>query len=80
MYLFPENPAYTPDGAKIAARTKVEVETLYRSATAEFTVGVRDINSDAAWNDYLKQMDNIGLNEWIRVAQEAWDRGDKPRN
>ena len=80
VYLFPENPVYNPEGAKIAARTKVEVQTLYRSATAEFTVGVRDINSDTAWNAYLNEMNNIGLQEWIRVAQEAWDRGDKPQN
>jgi len=79
-YLFPENPAYDPDGAKIAAKTKVEVETLYRSATAEFTVGARNINDDAAWNAYLDEMNNIGLNDWIKVAQQAWDRGDKPEN
>jgi len=79
-YLFPENPAYDPEGAKIAAKTKVEVETLYRSATAEFTVGARDINSDAAWNKYLSEMKDVGLDDWIRVAQQAWDRGDKPEN
>ena len=80
VYLFPENPAYDPEGAKIAARTKVEVQTFYRSSVAEFTVGVRDIDSDADWNAYLSEMNNVGLGEWIRVAQQAWDRGDKPRN
>jgi len=80
VYLFPENPTYDPEGARITARVKIEIDTYIKSTTAEFTVGVRDINSDAAWNAYLRDLDSMGLQEWIKAAQQAWDRVEQPRH
>ena len=51
-----------------------DIRDYVQQAIAEFTVGTRDINNDAAWNAYLKDMDNMGLQQWISTAQAAYDR------
>ena len=47
---------------------------VWERSTAEFIVGTRDINSDAVWNEYLRTLDSMGLQTWLRYAQTAWNR------
>ncbi|MNF15874.1 hypothetical protein D3C80_2186550 [compost metagenome] len=29
---------------------------------------------DAEWNDYLKELDRLGLQEWLEIKQGGYDR------
>ncbi|MCL2833695.1 MAG: extracellular solute-binding protein [Treponema sp.] len=51
-----------------------DVRNFVQQAIAEFTVGTRDINNDTAWNTYLRELDNLGLQQWLTTAQAAYDR------
>lgn len=43
-------------------------------AQTEFITGVMNINSDADWNAYLKQMDELGLQIVLQANQTVYDR------
>jgi len=41
---------------------------------ALFITGEMDINSDAEWNDYLREVEQLGEATLLKVAQSAYDR------
>lgn len=43
-------------------------------AMTEFITGVMNINSDADWNAYLKEMEDLGIQNILDVYQTAYDR------
>lgn len=43
-------------------------------AMAEFVTGVMNVNSDADWNAYLKEMEDLGVQHILDVYQNAYDR------
>jgi putative aldouronate transport system substrate-binding protein len=52
----------------------ININEFVRQAIAEFTIGTRDINSDAAWNAYLRDLDSMGLQQWLSISQSTYDR------
>jgi putative aldouronate transport system substrate-binding protein len=56
------------------AEPVININEFVHQAIAEFTIGTRDINSDAAWNAYLRDLDNMGLQQWLSIAQSTYDR------
>ena len=50
------------------------VNEYVRQSIAEFTTNVRNINNDAAWNAYLQELNNMGLQRWLTSAQTTYDR------
>jgi putative aldouronate transport system substrate-binding protein len=65
---------YTMDEARRNAQAITDVNEYVRQAVAEFTTSVRDINNDAAWNAYLRELDSMGLPVWLSTAQSAYNR------
>jgi putative aldouronate transport system substrate-binding protein len=53
---------------------QVNVRDYVKQSIAEFTIGTRDINNDAAWNAYLRDLDNMGLKIWLEAAQATYNR------
>ena len=50
------------------------IASYYKQARAEFCTGVRDPKSDADWQAYLKDLDDLRYHEdWIGPAQTSWD-------
>ncbi len=49
-----------------------EMQTLLRgyieTAMSEFVLGVRDIDSDEAWNEYIAELNRMGLEDFIEIA------------
>ena len=41
---------------------------------AEFITNIRDINSEAAWNDYLNNLNSLGVQRWLQIGQAAFNR------
>ncbi|MCL2831559.1 MAG: hypothetical protein FWD78_00175 [Treponema sp.] len=73
QYLLPQLNYNSADGTTLA-QPITDVNSYVRRSIAEFTIGARDINSDAAWNAYIKELDNMGLQQWLRISQETYNR------
>jgi putative aldouronate transport system substrate-binding protein len=73
-FTFPENLNYSLDEATKIAETVTNINTALDQYMAEFITGVRDISSNAAWNDYIAEFNKMGLQQWIDVAQTAYNR------
>jgi putative aldouronate transport system substrate-binding protein len=81
QYYYPRHPEkllptlkYTEADTYKVAEPIININDFVRQAIAEFTIGARDINSDAAWNAYLRDLDSMGLQQWLSIAQSTYDR------
>ncbi len=63
---------FTEDESKQTQDAAVNLPDYVKQAMAEFITGLRDF--DAGWTQYLAELENIGLSEYIKVAQVAYDR------
>lgn len=63
---------YTVDEAAMISEPVTNITEYVKQSLAEFVTGARDINS--GWDSYLKEMNSMGLEQWIECAQTAYDR------
>ena len=63
---------YTSEESDICADIIADISSYIEESIAEFTTGVRDVESD--WDNYLKEINNMGLADWLECAQAAYDR------
>jgi putative aldouronate transport system substrate-binding protein len=73
-YILPDPLKYTENEAQQNAEPITNVNEYVLQAIAEFTIGTRDINNDTQWNNYLRDLNNMGLPTWLKNAQTAYDR------
>lgn len=50
------------------------IDDRWPKALAEFVQGTKNINSDADWNAYLKELKDIGMNDYLTYLQTVYDR------
>lgn len=50
------------------------LNTFFNESTARFVTGDLDPNSDDDWNNYLEELNNIGIERILEVTQAAYDR------
>jgi putative aldouronate transport system substrate-binding protein len=81
QYYLPKHPQYilpllhyTDSDASTLSQPIINITSYVRQSIAEFTIGTRDINNDTAWNAYLRELDNMGLQQWLRIAQTTYNR------
>jgi putative aldouronate transport system substrate-binding protein len=81
QYYYPRHPEhilpalkYNLQEAQKLSDPITNINEYVRQAIAEFTTNARDINSDAAWNTYLRDLQNMGLNDWISISQTTYNR------
>jgi len=81
QWYVPNHPRYILPALKFtlpeAQRTGVAITTIrdyVNQSLAEFTTGARDINNDTVWNAYLRELDSMGLRDWLSVSQAAYNR------
>jgi putative aldouronate transport system substrate-binding protein len=65
---------YMNDEAVRVSGPITNVNQYVKQSIAEFVSGIRDINNDAAWNAYLRELDSMGLQQWLTAAQTAYTR------
>lgn len=63
---------FTEAESKQIQDAAVNLPDYVDQAMAEFITGLRDF--DNGWTQYLAELENIGLSEYIKVAQAAYDR------
>ncbi|MCL2112232.1 MAG: extracellular solute-binding protein [Clostridiales bacterium] len=66
---------YTPEEERQVQGIRTRVEAHVKEAAADFITGARDIFDDAEWGRYLAEFEAFGLEEFLGVAQMAYDRG-----
>ena len=57
-------------------RTEIakELTTYVKDRRAQFCTGIQDPNSDAAWQEYLDGLDALCYDEWLGMAQTAYEK------
>lgn len=63
---------YTMEEAEQIQDTLTTLPDFVKQALAEFVTGARDIEKD--WDAYLEEMNSMGLQQWLEIAQAAYDR------
>ena len=61
----------TADDATDLSTYTANVGSYAKNAIVEFITGVRDINDDAAWESYLKDLENVNYPEMIELLQKT---------
>lgn len=62
---------YLPEEVEEIADIKSSLDTYRDEAVAAFITGNRPLSD---WDNYVKELDNIGLARYLEVAQTAYDR------
>jgi putative aldouronate transport system substrate-binding protein len=65
---------YTADEAAKISEPITNINEYVRQSIAEFVTGVRDINNNAAWENYIKTLNDMGLQTWLTTAQTTYTR------
>jgi putative aldouronate transport system substrate-binding protein len=68
---------YTTEENEKIEMTRTNVNNCWTSAQTEFCTGKRNPNSDADWNAYLKELNDLGQKECMDLAQVVYDRMTK---
>ncbi|MDR2094309.1 MAG: extracellular solute-binding protein [Treponema sp.] len=74
QHILPSPLKYTAPEAEKISEPIVNVSEYVFQSIAEFVTGARDINNDTLWNNYLRDLNNMGLQTWLSTAQTAYDR------
>lgn len=59
------------DNAAELAFLKTNVTDTHREAFVQFVTGAKDI--DAEWENYLQNLENVGLSQYLSILQAAYD-------
>lgn len=62
---------YTSEEAEKQAEVVVNVTTYVSQSMAQFITGARPISD---WDNYVKELENMGLSTWVSNAQAAYER------
>jgi putative aldouronate transport system substrate-binding protein len=57
---------YTEDEASQVQDQLTNIPDFVKQSLAEFVVGTRDV--ETGWDSYLKELDSMGLQEWIQIV------------
>lgn len=70
-----------PSGVSLTSEENVEftshnanISTYFKEASNQFISGVRDIENDDDWNDYISTIEDMGLERCIELKQAALER------
>ena len=65
-------PSLEEDVSIEVAEYNGNLDTYWRSMMAKFIRGEADLDAD--WDSYLAELKNIGLDEYLAIYQEAYDK------
>ena len=65
---------YTVEEQDNIGNINTDVLIYVKESRAKFATGVLDPYNDDQWNDYLKNLEDMGLQVWLDNSQSAWDR------
>jgi len=65
---------YNEEETENVGDIKTQIKEYVKAMRAKFAVGEIDIDDDAQWNQYLKEIDAMGLETLLENTQSAWNR------
>ena len=65
---------YTEDEQEVITDYYSEIKTYVETMWASYATGTADIEDDAAWNEYISQLEKMGLADCIEATQTCYDR------
>jgi len=65
---------YTKDETSSITEPLATIDSYVAESTAAFAVGQKDINNDAEWSAYVRQLNSLGLPNILSVVQKVYDR------
>ncbi|MDR1687936.1 MAG: extracellular solute-binding protein [Clostridiales bacterium] len=65
---------FTPEEEAAVQEIRADIEARVRVTAAAFITGERDIKSDTEWELYLREFEDLGLAEFLKAAQVAYNR------
>ncbi len=65
---------YTQEEKDKYDMTMSNVKSYISTARSQFVTGAINPNSDSDWQAYLKQLDTLGLQDYLTLAQTSYDR------
>ena len=63
---------YTEEESEVITDAVANIPSFVEQTMAEFITGARDL--DNGWDDYIAEINSMGLEEWIAIAQASYDR------
>ncbi|MDR3248018.1 MAG: extracellular solute-binding protein [Treponema sp.] len=63
---------YTADEAEQIVDIQTTLNTYVRESMARFAIG--DLNLDRDWDNYVRELNNIGLPRFLEISQKAYSR------
>jgi putative aldouronate transport system substrate-binding protein len=63
---------YSVEDAERNAEAITNIIEYVKQSIAEFVIGTRNINT--GWDAYLRELDNLGLRQWLSSAQATYNR------
>jgi len=54
------------------SRLQTEIKDYQDEALVKFITGAFDINNDKDWDNYKKDLENIGLQQYLDISNEAY--------
>jgi putative aldouronate transport system substrate-binding protein len=64
---------YSPDIAARQSQIRTPIEDHWKTALTEFITGRRNLASDADWNTFKQELNQLGYNEYVSTIQTAYD-------
>lgn len=69
---FPAAIWYKPENAQQLAQIRTDINNYIKTNSAQFVIGEKNLDSD--WNAYVEGFNGLGVEEYIRASQEAYDQ------
>ncbi|MGI5856848.1 MAG: extracellular solute-binding protein [Candidatus Merdivicinus sp.] len=66
------NLIYTSEELEELSELEATISTYAKESQTRFLTGDLDIEAD--WDSYLKELDNMGLSDYLKIMQAAYDR------
>ena len=66
--------AYNDEEQVVIDNYEKGLKAYFKEARAQFVSGVMDPNNDADWNNYLAELDTMGLADYIATAESGYHR------
>ncbi|MBQ7566018.1 MAG: extracellular solute-binding protein [Oscillospiraceae bacterium] len=67
--------SYTPEEYEARTDVNSDVTEYIKTSRTKFCNGILDPNDDATWNDYLSNLESLGMYDpWMSTAQSAYTR------
>lgn len=68
------NIIYSAEEMEIVTEVQADLQDTLNTWRAEFITGVKDPSNDADWAEFIDELEEKGMYDWMDAAQDAYDR------